>query len=382
LAIGRYIGTKGGVTGDEPETYAKSEMLVEEFADIFAAMANCAGAEDKEKEWCDFYTKYLPEQFAYLEKLLPGVPCECPSHCDCAGRNGGNCGCTGKPPNFFCGTKGPLIGDLAVLAAIYNAGRANCGLTERALKPFPKLSAWRHCISANERICAFFKCLDGFPAHFVYHTKPKLIYFNSRGRAEVIRLLLAEAKVDYVDERLPNNPPGEPPFPNKAFEALRVTGCLAWDQLPAFEIDGEVIVQSRAIERFIAHRYGLVSSDPFEAAHADSVVEALTDISLALAKIVTGTPESKQEAMRDFVEVELPKWGALFEARLKKMGTGFYGRSCSYADVSAYYLWNMIDQHSAGYALKMFPAIKAHTQLIGNRPAIKDWVAKRPKTQF
>lgn len=198
----------------------------------------------------------------------------------------------------------------------------------------------------------------------------------------MIRLMLAEAKVDYVDCRFPENDPSESHLPNKAFEEMRATGCLEWDQVPAFEVDGQVIVQSRAIERYIACRYGLVSKDPIEAAHADSVCEALTDVSLALQRILTGTEESKQEAMRDFVDVQLPKWGALFEAKLTRCGTGYYGKSCSYADISAYYLWNMINQHSAGYALKLFPAIKAHTVLIGNRPAIKAWVSSRPKTQF
>jgi len=35
-------------------------------------------------------------------------------------------------------------------------------------------------------------------------SKPVLSYFPGRGRAEVIRLTLAEAKVDYVDNRVPD----------------------------------------------------------------------------------------------------------------------------------------------------------------------------------
>lgn len=33
-------------------------------------------------------------------------------------------------------------------------------------------------------------------------SRPTLIYFNARGRAELVRLILAYAEVDYVDRRI------------------------------------------------------------------------------------------------------------------------------------------------------------------------------------
>jgi glutathione S-transferase len=41
------------------------------------------------------------------------------------------------------------------------------------------------------------------------------------------------------------------------------------DRLPILEVDGVAIGQSKAIERFVAAKVGLLGASPIEAAHID-----------------------------------------------------------------------------------------------------------------
>jgi len=71
--------------------------------------------------------------------------------------------------------------------------------------------------------------------------KYKLIYFNSRGRAEPIRMIFAHCEVDFEDKRVTSD------------EWKEMKPSIPFHQLPALEVDGKVIVgQSMAIARYVA----------------------------------------------------------------------------------------------------------------------------------
>lgn len=212
--------------------------------------------------------------------------------------------------------------------------------------------------------------------------KPRLIYFDGEGRAETIRLLLNEAKVDFEDYRFPKNADHEtnPTRLNDAFRELKSSGKLAWGSVPAMEIaDGVFLAQTGAIYRYVADKYGLKPSDPVEAAWADSVVEACTDVVACLTKTMYGTPESKAQGLTDLKEKHLPKWGTAFEGHLQKAGSGFYGKGFCYADVIAFALWSKINQVSAGAVFAAFTGIKKHCEETAERPNIKAYLASKKK---
>ncbi|CAM4531479.1 unnamed protein product, partial [Lepidochelys olivacea] len=82
--------------------------------------------------------------------------------------------------------------------------------------------------------------------------KPKLYYFNGRGKMELIRWLLAAAGVEFEKEFLEKR---------KQYEKLLQDGFLLFQQVPLVEIDGMQMVQTRAILSYIAAKYKLYGKD-------------------------------------------------------------------------------------------------------------------------
>lgn len=58
---------------------------------------------------------------------------------------------------------------------------------------------------------------------------------------------------------------------------LTAKSSFVWEQVPLLETEGVVIAQSRAIERFLAKRFGFFGKNDVEAALIDSVSEELAD---------------------------------------------------------------------------------------------------------
>ena len=97
--------------------------------------------------------------------------------------------------------------------------------------------------------------------------KIKLVYFNTRGRAESIRYLLAYAGVDYEDVRLSREEWNSEVKPN-----------IPFGQLPALYFNDTLITQSMAILRFLAREFNLAGQDNIEMGKADMLVHCLGDV--------------------------------------------------------------------------------------------------------
>ncbi|EDL77743.1 rCG25753, isoform CRA_a [Rattus norvegicus] len=82
--------------------------------------------------------------------------------------------------------------------------------------------------------------------------KPKLYYFQGRGRMESIRWLLATAGVEFEEEFLETR---------EQYEKLQKDGCLLFGQVPLVEIDGMLLTQTRAILSYLAAKYNLYGKD-------------------------------------------------------------------------------------------------------------------------
>ena len=228
--------------------------------------------------------------------------------------------------------------------------------------------------------CSDFTCFQFAPCPL--HQKIKMIYFNARGRAEGARLILAEGKIEYEDYRFPTNHDNDtnPSRMNDAF--LAIEPRLTWGQVPAMEVGSTMITQTRAIERYVAKRAGLIPEDAVQAAFVDSVAEALTDLQAEVIKTMWGKPEDVEAAKKEFAECILPRFGGQFSAVLTNSGSGFYGKEFCYVDLLSYALWDMINTHSGGKVLDAFPLIKGHCETVASRPSIKAYIAARPNTPF
>ncbi len=99
----------------------------------------------------------------------------------------------------------------------------------------------------------------------------KLQYFNGRGLAECSRLMFHLAGVAFEDDRIQTSE-------NDRSAWLNIKESMPFGKMPALTVDGTVISQSRAIERFLAKRLGFFGSSELETARIDMAAEQVRDI--------------------------------------------------------------------------------------------------------
>merc|ERR1711936_672020 len=80
----------------------------------------------------------------------------------------------------------------------------------------------------------------------------KLTYFNGLGRAEISRLILTYAGVQFEDDRIT----GE--------QLAEMKSSLAYGQLPKLEYKGTTLYQSVTIARFLAKEFGIGGNSNME----------------------------------------------------------------------------------------------------------------------
>lgn len=194
----------------------------------------------------------------------------------------------------------------------------------------------------------------------------KLTYFNGRGLAETSRLIFALVGQEYEDIRVPKDKWPEIK-PNTPF-----------GMVPILEVDGKKYTQSFAIAMYLGRKFGLYPSDPEEAFKVDEIIFLIQDNLKAALKVRYAKPEEKEELMKEYKEVQSPKFNGFYERMLKENGTGYFvGDKITIADLAIYdFLTRFPDLIPDGSLLK------AHWDRIGSLDKIKAWVEKRPKTEF
>jgi len=195
-------------------------------------------------------------------------------------------------------------------------------------------------------------------------SKPTLTYFNGRGRAEISRMILAEAGVEYDDVRVTDH--------------TVLQDKLPFGQLPLYEEGNFKMVQSISIARYLARKYGLGGKNEHDAAHADMIVDGIVDLNVARNSAKT------EEEKANVVKVTLPKWLGFFEALLKKNHEGkghFVGENLTYADILMLIAIDNVNAGAPGL-IDSYPLLKDLRERVACRPRIAAWIAKRPQTNF
>ncbi|GAB6028478.1 hypothetical protein CHUAL_002637 [Chamberlinius hualienensis] len=201
--------------------------------------------------------------------------------------------------------------------------------------------------------------------------KYKLTYFNGRGLAELSRLVLAQAGVEYEDVRLEKD----------NWPEIKPTTPLG--QVPILEVDGQVIFQSRAIARFLAREHGLAGSNSIEAARIDGLVDAVYDLWDHGYKIKFEQDAAKKEELtKKFLGETLPPYLSNITKILTNNGGKFLvGDKLSWADIAvAYALSGLREKFES--SLESHDTLKQFSETVLNLPNIKAWIDKRPVTDF
>ncbi len=215
--------------------------------------------------------------------------------------------------------------------------------------------------------------------------KPTLIYFPARGRAELIRLVLAEAGVDYEEHPVGR---GTPPVNGRPtdFAALKASGDLPFEAVPVWEEPGGFrLAQSLAIASHVGRTHGLGGRTPAEAAQIDEWLGAFEDVRAELRKLTPMPPDQRPAFRTELRTTILPRWLGWLDRLLRanRGGAGFtVGEGITVADLALYYLLETIRDNGMGEAIDRYPALAAFEKRIASRPRIAAYLASPRRPRF
>jgi len=194
----------------------------------------------------------------------------------------------------------------------------------------------------------------------------KLRYFDfNGGRGESARLALAIGGVAFQDDRVP--PADWPSVKEQApFHAL-----------PTLEVDGELLTQSNAINRFVGKLAGLYPEDAWQAARCDEVMDAVEDIVMQVVVTFGMEDEAAKRAAR---EVLVAGPIRLYLTRLQEMllargGEYFADGRLTVVDLRVY-VWvqnlrsGVLDHVPRDLVDRFAPALLEHHDRISAHPAV------------
>ena len=197
----------------------------------------------------------------------------------------------------------------------------------------------------------------------------KLFYFNDRGRGELIRLVFAQAGVDYVDERLDGGCEWHALQPRTPFGVL-----------PVLEVDGRMLGGSTVIARYVAEKHGVAGSNDFENAFLASIVDADKDLVESFTTYYREKDEArKAELKRQLYEEQVLATLGCFQ----KLASGnncrdgwLYGPLPTYADFAVYLTLTRLEPD----VLERFTALARLRNSVEKLPNIARWIAQHPQT--
>ncbi|XP_077782451.1 glutathione S-transferase A4-like isoform X1 [Podarcis muralis] len=192
--------------------------------------------------------------------------------------------------------------------------------------------------------------------------KPKLTYFEGRGRMESIRWLLAAAGVEFEETFLKTR---------EQYLKLIKDGYLLFDQVPLVEMDGLKLVQTKAILNYIAGKYNLHGKNLKERACIDMYVEGTMDLMGMILMYPFSPPEQKEKQLASIIEKATTRYFPVYEKALKQAGKEFLVGNClSWADVQLLEAILMVEEKKAE-VLESFPQLQAFKAKVSNLPTIK-----------
>ena len=200
---------------------------------------------------------------------------------------------------------------------------------------------------------------------------PTLTYFDVRGRAEVIRLILEETGQLDRERRIQLS----------EWAALKPT--FPFGQVPLYQEGDLSIPHSHAIYRYLARKHGLCGTSEADRIRVDVVEETFVDLQNELGGFYW-SPQFHEK--RD--EYERSKLPALLDKAQRLLaqnrgGDGYWvGDALTFVDFQAWHFLDYVRPFSQR-TLDGFDKLVAFKQRIESRPRIAAYLAsdRRPRTQ-
>ncbi|XP_022087459.1 hematopoietic prostaglandin D synthase-like [Acanthaster planci] len=196
-----------------------------------------------------------------------------------------------------------------------------------------------------------------------------LHYFKANGRAESIRLAFKLAGVDCEEVNI------------EFSEWPKIKNRYPTREVPALEVNGQMLCQSKAILRYLAQEFGLYGKTNLEAAFIDQAIDMVEDIWAAANHTFGGADIILKDKAEPFLREIIPSIYASLERllALEVAGDFFVGNSITAADLFFFTAIDFVDVMSKGAnSLEKFPKLDALKRRIAANPKIAAWLDVRP----
>ncbi|XP_046358204.2 glutathione S-transferase 1-like [Haliotis rufescens] len=194
-----------------------------------------------------------------------------------------------------------------------------------------------------------------------------LLYFNGRGRAEIIRLLFTLKGQDFEDKRVTHEtwPAEKPKTP--------------FGQMPVLTIDGKVYTESLAIAKFLAKEFGFYGSTNQEEYEIDQITGMCNDLFTEMVReFFEQDKERKANMTQNLKEKTKPRFVGNLEKILSAKGKGYcIGETLSLGDLV---LYDTLDGRVADDIIDKYPNVKAVMNNVRSNDRIKAYLAARVPT--
>ena len=204
-------------------------------------------------------------------------------------------------------------------------------------------------------------------------SKPQLLYFDIRGRAEPIRLLLEYVGVSYEDKQITQ----------EEWPAVRAT--TPFRRMPVYTEGDIVVPESFAILYYLGRRYDLLGESEAARIRCDVTVEAWRDYGNRVANVF-GALSTSESARTTFLKEEQPALLTDLAAYYHQRAPGsdyWAGSSTTIADFAAFHLIEGI-ANQFPERLADFEGLASFHALFAELPAIKQYLnsERRPAALF
>ncbi|XP_042557623.1 hematopoietic prostaglandin D synthase [Dipodomys spectabilis] len=195
----------------------------------------------------------------------------------------------------------------------------------------------------------------------------KLIYFNMRGRAEIIRYIFAYLDIKYEDHRI------------ELADWPKVKSTLPFGKIPVLEVNGHTLHQSLAIARFLVKNKDLAGKTDMEQCRVDAIVDTLDDF-MSRFPWAEKQQDVKDQIFQDLLTHDAP---CLLQDLHAYLGDKEWliDNSVTWAD----FYWEICSTTLLALKpdlLDMYPRLGALRKKVQAIPAISDWIQRRPQTRL
>lgn len=193
----------------------------------------------------------------------------------------------------------------------------------------------------------------------------KLVYFNLKGRAEIIRLCLASGKVPFEDKRITQ----------EEFATLKPT--LPFGQLPVLHVNNFVYPQSMAIVRCASTLAGIYPTDAFHLIKVELILGCYDELVAPIVEIMHSIPDEAAKAAKtkELVEHTCPKVLGYVQNLIS--GKFVLDGKFSIADVA---IFSIVDHYlfaMKGFNVSKYPKILSVVENVKAEPNIAAYLSKK-----